>query len=548
MKSHHIPFTVALVLLLLSIQGNVLASGSSPLNSVTSPLTSVTTDSLDSLVVQGNALRESGRYADAIQLYQQALDLAGDPDIQQPAAQRIEFQALNALAILNNEIGDQSRSLGYHKEAEAIALELNDPQLLMQNYTSQGALYRAIDSVGLAESYYQQAYNLAVEASDTSYQLMNQFNLANISTELGELERAAQQYEEVRAVSQELGNPDGQLYASLNLAIVYGRLNQLEASKTNYDRVAELLEKNDQALIRRRLYEGYASYYLKVGDTLRSEDYQLRYEALADEQLGTERQNRFLALQSDYEIRVKEQELALSELEAERLAIRNQLYSVIGGALFVALFAVYILQRKRIERLRSLYERNLEIVRSGADRTSTLLVDDLLDDLTRDVQGSTTTSASGTLAESQASTQSLEPAASPSSADSPVPHDNTRSQKLSVEEITKRDLYIAILKAFDDEELYRNAELNLDDLAHKFSTNRRYVSEAINQIGQTTFYALANTYRAKAARRKMIESDNRLLSLKTVMNDCGFKNMATFHKYFKALTGMTPGEFARVKK
>jgi hypothetical protein len=63
---------------------------------------------------------------------------------------------------------------------------------------------------------------------------------------------------------------------------------------------------------------------------------------LADQQIGTERQNRFLALQSDYEIRVKEQELALTRLEAERLSLRNQLYTIIGVFLFGALFAVYI--------------------------------------------------------------------------------------------------------------------------------------------------------------------------------------------------------------
>jgi YesN/AraC family two-component response regulator len=369
---------------------------------------------------------------------------------------------------------------------------------------------------------------------------MNQFNLANISTELGQLERAAQQYEEVRAVSQELENRDGQLYASLNLAIVYGRLNQLEASKTNYDRVAELLEENDQALIRRRLYEGYTSYYLKVGDTLRSEDYQLRFEALVDEQLGTERQNRFLALQSDYEIRVKEQELALSQLEAERLAIRNQLYTVIGVALFVALFAVYILQRRRIERLRSLYERNLEIVRSGADMTGSVLVEHLL-------QGNSSNPISkediDTDVTSTVMVESVEYLPVEIAESSEKDQSNAIKEKAS-----KLELYKMILQALSDEELYRNQNLSLEDLSHKFGSNRRYISESINQIGKTTFYELVNTYRAKAARRKMIESDNRSLTLKTVMKQSGFSNMATFHKYFKTLTGMTPGEFSRISK
>ena len=480
----------------------------------------VASDSLDTLIARGNSLRESGSYAEAILLYQQALEGTRSQENPTRVAKRLEFQALNELAILNNEIGDQSRSLDYHKQAESIAQSLEDRRLLMQNFTAQGALYRGLDSISLSESYYRQAYDLAREISDTTYQLMNQFNLANISTEQGNLERAAQQYEEVRRISEAMGNLDGQLYSALNLAIVYGRLDLLDASKQNYDRVAMLLEDNDQALIRRRLYEGYASYYLKIGDTLRAEDYQLRFDALADQQIGTERQNRFLALQSDYEIRVKEQELALTRLEAERLSLRNQLYTIIGVFLFGAIIAVYILQRRRIERLRSLYERNLEIVRSGADRTGALFVDDLLNEMDHE--------QSNPLDE----TISTE----------------TTPQRLSVEEITKKDLYNAILKAFDEEELYRNPDLNLDDLAHKFGSNRRYVSECINQLGQTTFYALANTYRAKAARRKMIDSDNRLLSLKTVMLDCGFKNMATFHKYFKALTGMTPGEFMRVKK
>ena len=98
-----------------------------------------------------------------------------------------------------------------------------------------------------------------------------------------------------------------------------------------------------------------------------------------------------------------------------------------------------------------------------------------------------------------------------------------------------------INQVMEEQELYRNAELKLQDVATALGTNRRFISDCINsQIG-CTFIQYVNTYRIDHAKRILRQNPDK--KIMDVYIESGFANEVTFFRTFKSITGMTPREW-----
>lgn len=83
--------------------------------------------------------------------------------------------------------------------------------------------------------------------------------------------------------------------------------------------------------------------------------------------------------------------------------------------------------------------------------------------------------------------------------------------------------------------------LTIQRFARQSGESSRDVSIAINELGQCNFNQWLNGFRTAEARRIMREDPNR--SISDVMFAAGFQNKSTFNAVFKAMEGVSPGQW-----
>jgi AraC-like DNA-binding protein len=95
----------------------------------------------------------------------------------------------------------------------------------------------------------------------------------------------------------------------------------------------------------------------------------------------------------------------------------------------------------------------------------------------------------------------------------------------------------------EQEKLYQETELTLQNLADKLQVPSYQVSQAINDGLKKNFYDLVNSYRVEEAKRLLLDPRNRNYKILSVGFDAGFNSKTTFNTVFKKFTGVSPSDF-----
>ena len=120
-------------------------------------------------------------------------------------------------------------------------------------------------------------------------------------------------------------------------------------------------------------------------------------------------------------------------------------------------------------------------------------------------------------------------------------HTNHTSHTGSPErnKITKQQLE----RLLGEEELYKNPDLRITDIAFLLGTNRTYVSRTINEEMQTNFCDWVNGFRIEYVKGIMEDPEHHNLSMLQIAEMSGFSSLSAFYRVFKAKEGMAPGKY-----
>lgn len=99
---------------------------------------------------------------------------------------------------------------------------------------------------------------------------------------------------------------------------------------------------------------------------------------------------------------------------------------------------------------------------------------------------------------------------------------------------------------FNDEKVYLNQDIHIEDVADRISTNRTYISKIIKRDYNVSFTEFVNQFRIDEAKRVML-SDDKLLQ-EEIATRSGFSSASSFCRTFKRMTGVTPYEWYRSEK
>ena len=102
--------------------------------------------------------------------------------------------------------------------------------------------------------------------------------------------------------------------------------------------------------------------------------------------------------------------------------------------------------------------------------------------------------------------------------------------------------FISLLnKLFEEERIYLNPELTLNDVARLVGTNRTYLSEYFNHECNTSFNDYINNLRLTYAE-KLLSSNNEL-SIEEIATIAGFNSISTFRRVFTKKYGISPSHY-----
>ena len=100
----------------------------------------------------------------------------------------------------------------------------------------------------------------------------------------------------------------------------------------------------------------------------------------------------------------------------------------------------------------------------------------------------------------------------------------------------------SLKKLMEDDQLFLNPNLTIEDIAAELGTNRVYISRVVNQLMHETFRDYVNRLRIRYAKQYMRQ--NPAHNQEAVATSCGYQDAASFNRKFHQLTGMTPREWA----
>lgn len=107
-----------------------------------------------------------------------------------------------------------------------------------------------------------------------------------------------------------------------------------------------------------------------------------------------------------------------------------------------------------------------------------------------------------------------------------------------------KELFIRIEQTMRKEKFFKLKNITLDTLAQKLSSNRSYVSKAINTFAGVSFYQYVNSYRIREAANIISSPDNDI-PFKQLADELGYNSVSVFGQAFKKETGCTPNFYRK---
>ncbi len=112
--------------------------------------------------------------------------------------------------------------------------------------------------------------------------------------------------------------------------------------------------------------------------------------------------------------------------------------------------------------------------------------------------------------------------------------------KSGLTEEKAEELFHKLSLLMKEQEVYKQGELTIGELAQTLDIHSNYLSQVINEKQGCNFYEYVNNYRVEEFKRLSSLPQSKNMTLLALAFDCGFNSKSSFNRYFKKVTGVTP--------
>ena len=433
-----------------------------------------------------------GRYNAAIEHYLTALS-----DFREIDAKSRIAEVNNRLGNLYYSLKDFETSIRYYQRTIEIAAETEDEKALGNGYLNLGAAYRQSGDLDSALESFQKGMALSEKIGNVMEVARAKMNIANLYAEMQSFDEALQNYRESLAISEQYGIEYGVMINQLNIGNLHFDENLFVESEEAYLAAYNLMDRENHKYELLDISEKIAKLYETTGDYQQALNFLKLFTEINAEIFDTEKLKITENLREEYETELKDQDLALATLTIAKQKLRNRIYIVLIFLLAVMLSAGFIYYKKRNQYYRTLYRRNLELIQSLGIESESI--------------------NNGKI--------------------------NIVDKKKDSDQL--RELYKKIEPLFKEEKIYRDPDLKISHIAKRVRSNRKYVSEAIQEVSNMHFNNFVNFYRVNEAKKIMLKGND---SISDVQYASGFNSRTTFYTAFKKFTGMSPSKFKKISR
>jgi len=122
------------------------------------------------------------------------------------------------------------------------------------------------------------------------------------------------------------------------------------------------------------------------------------------------------------------------------------------------------------------------------------------------------------------------------------------SQPPVAEDAADQKLIDALMRLMADERIYRRENITIGVLAGRLKIPEYRLRRLINQrLGYRNFNVFLNNHRIEEAKTALADPAQAEVPVITIAMDAGFQSLGPFNRAFKAVTGVTPTEYRRLK-
>ena len=124
-----------------------------------------------------------------------------------------------------------------------------------------------------------------------------------------------------------------------------------------------------------------------------------------------------------------------------------------------------------------------------------------------------------------------------------------RPQAVAAQQPTAdQKLIDALMRLMADERIYRQDNVTIGTLSSRLKIPEYRLRRLINQrLGYRNFNVFLNDYRIAEAKAALADPAQAAVPVITIAMDAGFQSLGPFNRAFKAMTGVTPSEYRRLK-
>jgi AraC-like DNA-binding protein len=130
----------------------------------------------------------------------------------------------------------------------------------------------------------------------------------------------------------------------------------------------------------------------------------------------------------------------------------------------------------------------------------------------------------------------------------PVADVFSRPGTIEESNVVDQKLVDALMRLMADERIYRHDNITIGTLATKLAIPEYRLRRLINQrLGYRNFNVFLNNHRIEEAKAALADPTQAEVPVITIAMDAGFQSLGPFNRAFKAITGVTPTEYRRLK-
>ena len=122
-------------------------------------------------------------------------------------------------------------------------------------------------------------------------------------------------------------------------------------------------------------------------------------------------------------------------------------------------------------------------------------------------------------------------------------HSQNKYRSSSLSDSSMNNIYSNIQSLFEDESLFKDADLKVQDIAKSLGVTTHKVSQTLNTKAGKSFYEFVNYYRVEHLKELLIDPNQKKYTILALSAASGFNSKASLNRVFKQYTGFTPREY-----